>query len=451
MSSSFFFQSMKVAINRSILQIASIVITAILGLYSTQVLSEFSLALSFAAMLFVLVSYIQLGVQPEFSQYYAAKNYTGLLKLLRVTMICIFIVSAILIAIIWTIPSPFSNSDPSIGRNSWGALKIIVVSLPLVGLLTSISYFLESIGVIGGVTKLMICQFFLQIFLVISAVYLQNKFFYSDLPPVFLVASSYVLSDFFMLIVGIFFLRYSLKSKSIFISKDTENTTTFYLELLKVIKFGLPVMLGALGQKLIFYFCVNFCAILGVWQTSVFTIMISMTLFLQIPLIGVASLLTLKISNFRGKKDNLMIINISSKYQGIFIAELVIISLSLFLFYRTIIGFFTYDMEIINRMLEMKFYVIMYFIMNASLIFNMSALRGFSDNFTPQLIVLSLLFLGIVPYVKFFSPQVSLTQLIIVFTISGVTASSILYIRLKKNFPASPSFLIKARNEEELQ
>ena len=425
-----FKQSLGIAVNRNILQIASIVITALLGLDNELVLAQFSLALSYAAIFFIIVSFIQLGLQPELSKFYAQKNYKGLLRLFYVTLICIFCLSVLLVLKLWISPNPFSQSDINLKSQAFNALRILAISLPFVGLLTTITYFLESTGESNKVTKLRIMQFFLQITLVSLTLWIKPEQYSGlDTSTVCWVASAYVLSDIMMFGIGlILLLSQRINLKRYFLIKDNQFIIN---EIKKIIKFGLPVMLGVVGQKIIFYICTGYCSTLGVWQTFAFTVMNSIVLLLQIPLMGLSNLLTIKISFLRGERKFFELRELTKRYINLYVAEGFIIALSLFFFYSEIISLFTSDNSVIQNMMTLKPYIILFFVMNLMLTFNMGALRGFSDNFIPQVIILIILSCGVLPWI-FLPLDINLSQLITFFIASGVTASLILMIRLKK-------------------
>lgn len=428
---SIFKQSLGIAVNRNILQIASIVITALLGLNNELVLAQFSLALSYAAIFFIIVSFIQLGLQPELSKFYAQKNYKALLRLFYVTLVCIFSLSALLAFKLWVSPNPFSQSDINLKSEAFNALRILAISLPFVGLLTTITYFLESTGQSNNVTKLRIVQFFLQITLVSITLWLKpGQYSGLSISEVSWVAGAYVLSDIMMFGIGLILLfSQKINLKGSFLIKDKQFIIN---EIEKIIKFGLPVMLGVVGQKTIFYICTGYCSTLGVWQTFAFTVMNSIVLLLQIPLTGLSNLLTIKISFLRGENKFFELKQLTKKYSNLYVAEGIVISLFLFLFYSEIISFFTTDSLIIKNMITLRPYIILFYVMNLMLTFNMGALRGFSDNFIPQVIILIVLSCGVLPWI-FLPLDINLTQLITFFVVSGVSASLILIMRLKKN------------------
>jgi len=428
---SIFKQSLGIAVNRNILQIASIFITALLGLSNELVLTQFSLALSYAAIFFIVVSFIQLGVQPELSQFYAQKNYKALLRLFDVTLAFILCLSVLLVFKLWISSNPFSESDASLKLEAFNALRILATSLPFVGLLTTITYFLESIGESNKVTKLRIVQFFLQVSFVSLTLWVKpEQYNWINASAVCWVAGTYVLSDILMFIAGLalfFSKKISFKDHSL-IKNDQLMTN----EIKKIIKFGLPVMLGIVGQKTIFYICTSYCSTLGIWQTFAFTVMNSIVLLLQIPLMGLSNLLTIKISFLRGEKKFFELKELTKKYINLYVAEGLIIALVLFFFYSQIIKLFTTDNAILLNMFMLKPYIILFFVMNLMLTFNMGALRGFSDNFIPQIIILSALTCGVLPWVVL-PLDINLSQLIIFFVVSGFAASIILTVRLKNN------------------
>jgi Na+-driven multidrug efflux pump len=392
------------------------------------VLSELSLVLSFVSIFFVFITFLQLGIQSEFSKYNSSRNYVGLLKLLQVNVLFVTVISIVVIAGIWIMPNPFITSDNKIAQDSYKALKILAFSLPLVGILSCITYFLEGIGNIARVTTLRVYQFFVQVTLVSLALFFRQKMVSNSLSTVLCVSGAYVLSDLIMLTSGAFLLLGEInKITSLALLKTINNS--YYSELLNIFRLGLPVMFGAVGQKVIFYFCISYCATLGIWQTFAFTVINSITYFFQIPLIGVAGLLTINLGHARGADNGPELSKIVSKFKKIFFFELILIALFLYVFFKKVIIFFSNDYEIINHLLELKALLIAYFVMNALLIYTMSALRGLSDNLVPQLIILSLLSLGLSPCFNVFHMQFDLNQMIMLFTFSGFLASSILYIR----------------------
>ena len=103
----FFIQSFGIAINRSATQITSIVVTAILGFISTEILAEFSLALSFTSIFFVMITTIQMGVQAEFGRLYSKRKIKALLESFYSVTIIVLILSCFLIILAWFIPNPF--------------------------------------------------------------------------------------------------------------------------------------------------------------------------------------------------------------------------------------------------------------------------------------------------------------------------------------------------------
>lgn len=231
----------------------------------------------------------------------------------------------------------------------------------------------------------------------------------------------------------ILLLSQKINLKGSFLIKDNQLIIN---EIEKIIKFGLPVMLGVVGQKTIFYICTGYCSTLGVWQTFAFTVMNSIVLLMQIPLTGLSNLLTIKISFLRGENKFFELKELTKKYIKLYVTEGIVIALSLFFFYSEIISLFTTDSSVMQNMITLRPYIILFFVMNIMLTFSMGALRGYSDNFIPQVIILTILSCGVLPLI-FLPLNINLSQLITFFVVSGVTASLILMIRLKKIEPTN--------------
>ncbi|OJV96795.1 MAG: hypothetical protein BGO43_00805 [Gammaproteobacteria bacterium 39-13] len=425
-----FVQSLQIAINRSATQIASIIITAMLGLESTEILAEFSISLSFAAILFVLVTTIQMGIQAEFGRRFAQKNFTSLASIFSSVTIVVFMLSCILAGAIWLLPNPFSNTASyELAENAYSALKILAFSLPLVGLLTTITFFLESIEKIKEVARLRIAQIFIQIGLIFIVIVGKNLGFVNYELTSKNIALAYVFSDVVMLLTGAYLLLINIKKEKLQCFVIDKRILIALNSLLDVIKLGFPVMFGMIGQRFIFYLYLNFAAKLGAVQASAFAIINSYIFFCQIPLLGLAHLMTIKISQARGEKNSSKLSDISFKYSKLYFIEIIIIGSLFFVLQPYLLQTFTKDEQVLQSLSALQWIACLYFLMNVALTYSMSALRGYSDTLIPQIILISLLSLGISVCYFLFS---DLWNMLMVFSLSGFAAAYFLLARMFK-------------------
>lgn len=429
--STFFAQSVGIAINRSATQIASIAITAMLGLLSTEILAEFSLALSFAAILFVLVTTIQMGIQSEFGRLFAEQNFKNLWNVFNSVVIVVFILSCALAGATWLLPNPFSSAASiALSENAYKALKILALSLPLVGLLTTITFFLESTEQIVKVARLRTTQIVVQIgfvFMVILGTKLNIINFELTSAT---IAAAYVLSDIIMLMIGGALLFFSIKKEPRFYFKRNKNILSRLNIHLDVLRLGFPVMFGMLGQRFIFYCYANLAASIGVVQASAFSIASSCVYFFQIPILGVAHLMTIKISQARGEKNSTKLESAFSACRKLFFVEIIAIGFCLLAFQPFILKMFTNDIQVLQSLSLLQWIIPIYFLMNASLTFSMSSLRGYSDTLVPQIILITLLAIAV--FVCHFSDQLDLWNILLIFCVSGFVASYFLIMRMLK-------------------
>ena len=240
---------------------------------------------------------------------------------------------------------------------------------------------------------------------------------------------AYILSDALILVLSIFITMHYLKNNHYFnfIKKIKINFNHF----LNILKLGLPVMFGMFGQKFIFYLYINFASSLGTVQASSFIIINSCIYFLQIPLLGIAHLMTIKISQSRN--------DISSELNKFFfqcfkllVIEVLIMGLILIFLNRYIFQIFSNDYQVMQVIITLKWEVLLFFLMNVSLTFSMSCLRGYSDTFTPQIIVLTWLTAGFFTNNIIFNDAIDISRMSVIFSISGLIASYILIMRIVK-------------------
>lgn len=429
---SLFLQSLKMALNRSSTQVASILVTAILGLYSTQVLAEFGLALAFASILFVMVTTLQLGIQAEFGRKFISKDYIGLGDMFWATGIVVLGIAGILALTVLLMPNPFSHAASSaLAYGAYGSLRVLVLSLPVVAVITTITFFLESLGKIAVVAKLRMAQLWVQTGLVLAVITLSHTQLGGPTMSV-RVALAYVASDTLILLAGIALLIRESNKKNVLPILSLPQTLPKIQEIMTVLKFGFPVTLGLSAQRFVFYLCTSFMAGLGVMQASAFSIINSLIFFSQIPLLGLAHLLTIKIGHARGARDSVYLKKVSMETARLFVIELLILGIILVSLQPYIARMFTHDAELISFLVDQKAVILLFFIMNAALTFSMSALRGFSDNLYPQLILISVLLIGFVPWLYLFPEYIDFGETILLFAGSGIAAASILFLRLAK-------------------
>jgi len=425
-----FIQSWQVAINRSATQIASIVITAMLGLESTEVLAEFSVSLSFAAILFILVTTIQMGIQAEFGRRFAQQNFKSLGSIFSSVTVVVFMLACILVGAIWLLPNPFSNIENiELAENAYASLKILAFSLPLVGLLTTITFFLESIEKIKEVARFRIAQIFIQVGLIFIVIAAKNLNLVSYNLTSKNIAITYALSDMVMLLIGGYLLIANIKKERMSCFVIDKNTLLALNSFFDVVKLGFPVMLGMIGQRFVFYLYLNFAAGLGAVQASAFTIINSCAFFCQIPLIGVAHLMTIKISQARGKRDPIKLEKTFSEYSKLYFIEIIIISTLFVALQPYLLQTFTNDIQVLQTLNGLQWLAVVYFLMNGALTFSMSSLRGYSDTLIPQITLISLLSAGMLICYLLFS---DLGNMLMAFSLSGFVASYFLLARMFK-------------------
>lgn len=426
-----FQKSVGIALNRCATQLASISITAILGLMSTNLLAEVSLALSFAAVLFSIVTTIQLGVQSEFGKYYASKDYSNLMYLLVTTTVVITCFALVMTIFINLIPNFFSTAATrDLSNNAFEVLKKLSWSLPLVGALTTITYFLESTGHIKAVVRLRSQQTILQVIVVITSMMIFS-FFDLNISSQ-LIANSYVLSDAIILIKGVSLVTKVSKNYRIRM-RNSELLKTFQSDfIIKILTLGLPVMLGMMSQRYIFYLYTKLSATLGVAEATAFSIVNSYMYFFQIPIVGVSHLATILISQSANQNRSLQEGSSYSSCLKLVLIETVIIVILLNILEPLLIPLFTRDSRVINMINSMQWLLSLYFLMNVCLYFSMGTLRGYSDTLKPQIILITALIAGVVSCNLLSPIKMTLTKMLTIFSISGFIGSTFLFYRIKK-------------------
>ncbi|MCS5709873.1 MATE family efflux transporter [Candidatus Berkiella aquae] len=425
------FQSFGIAVNRSATQVASIIITAILGLYSIQVLAEFSLALTFAAILFAIVTTVQMGTQAELGKRFAEKNISKMFDLFKSTLIVVNIVACIIAVAIWILPNPFSSAgDVELARQAMKTLKILVLSLPLVATLTTITFLLESTGKTKKVVFLRTAQVFLQVGFIVFFVWFKEKGWLNLEVSASHIAIMYLLSDLCMLMIGIMLLfmhiRREFRTYPQIETKSNISKSMIY----EVTRLGSPVMVGMIGQRMLFYCYANYIASLGILQMSSFSILNSVIFFFQIPLMGVAHLMTIKIGNSLGEKRHLGLQKTFLAFIKLFTLELCVIGFVFYCLLPLILPQMTDDIEILQLLNSLQWIIMVYFVMNAALTFCMSGLRGYSDTLTPQLMILAILSLGVIAIYLISPATLGISGILLIFSIAGLIAAFFLFKRM---------------------
>lgn len=416
------------AINRSATQVASIAIIAFLGFVDTGILAAFGLALSYASIFFVLATSVQMGIQAEFSRCFAMKDYSKLWKTFSGCLLLSLVVSVFLSILILLLPNPFGNAESEIlGISAYQTVQILSISLLPVGILTTITLFLESVGHIGLVAKLRIAQVWLQLACVVLAVLVPAWTEVSSQTQAAAVA--YIVSDIIVLLTSIVLLRRVIQVNALY--PATIIIQIRFRELIEFARIGFPLTLGMTAQKALFFSCSRYLSGLGMIETAAFSLVNSLIFLLQIPLMGAAHLLTLEVSAGRGNANSMFIRKAFMMTLLIVIVELILTGAIFIFCSEYLLAFFTNDGFLTEFIKSNSWSVLLFFAMNAMLLVAMSALRGFGDNAFAQSVLLLALGSTLLPamYADYWHP--SFSELLVTFSISGLIAAFLLLVRFR--------------------
>ena len=419
-------ESLRVAASRSATQVASIIIVALLGGVSTELLATFSLALSAAAIYFVATTAIQYGVQAELSKSFGEGNQRDLLGIFFAGLWFVMCISFIAVALAYLLPNPFTLIEQKqIGADAFSAYQILVLSLPVVGVSAAIHYLLEAHQKIPLVFKLKLATVSLQLLAVIWIIYGNPTI------QAYEISLAYLATDFAGLFISVIACASQIEKGALLqAAKSSCNFVKQKQIYFRALRTGGPVSAGAVAQKYLFYYMGVYCAGLGVASASAFAILNSITFLLQIPVIGLAHLATIKLSFAIGAKD-------TSKFESylrivtksFFLTVFFVGSIAWFIL-PSIVTLFSRDPLVISSITGLGNFFILFYLLNCCLSLLLSMLRGLSDSLYPQLAVNGSLFLVMVPSLEFAS-GIGFSQVISFFCAIGFLVVTGLIARWK--------------------
>ena len=422
----FLTESFRIAVNRSATQLASIVIVAWLGAYSTHVLAAFTLALAGVAIPFIVITTIQIGAQTELISRYVRGCTRSMYCGFFATLGCVLCASAVTIVAGWIVPPPFGavqSADVRVGAGE--AYRTLLLCLPLVACYSAVQSLMESSQRASLAFRVKSCHVLIQ--LAIVAWYLYGR---EEPATAGTVAVAYLLADGINSIVSILAVIVLVVDRRKFwhaarASLRPWRRRTYYR---RAISLGLPMSVGAIAQKYLFYRMGLHCAALSPSTASALSILVAVVFLLQIPVTGVAHLATLRLALAAGRYDRIQFAQTLVMVKRAFVGMTVIIGLTGWLTLGWLLRAFTNEAGVASHITGLAYLFPVYFLMSCLLALLLAMLRGLSDSLRPQLVVNVGLLLMITSLLHLYSGA-SFVELVSAFCISSGIAVGFLACR----------------------
>ncbi|WP_161786991.1 MATE family efflux transporter [Delftia sp. RIT313] len=418
---------MKIAVNRCATQVASIIIVALLGGASTDLLAAFSLALSAAAIFFVANTAIQYGVQSELGKSFGEGNQRDLFGIFFAGLWLMLLISFFAVGLAYVLPNPFGALGQSmISEEAFLAYRVLVLSLPVVAVSAAIQFLLETYQKITLVFRLRLMTVSLQLIAVLWILH--------GNPAVraYEISWAYFATDMIGLIISIIVFAICVDRKALL--RATRASCRLMGErriYFRALKSAVPVSVGAVAQKYLFYYIGIYCASLSTVSASAFAIMNSIIFLLQIPVIGLAHLATIKFSFAYGANDQVMLEYFRKTAEKIFFLMVFPIGLLAWLALPWIVSLFSPDVMVAASIVDLNYLFFLFYFINCCFVILLGMLRGLSDAFYPQLAVNGILFLVIVPLLQL-NTALGFSQVVGLFCITGFLAVAGLIARWRR-------------------
>lgn len=428
---SFLLDSLRIAVNRTATQISSILIVACIGLYATSLLAAFSLALAAVAIFFIAITTVQLGVQAELSKEFARGDVNRMYGVFFATLWFVMAASLIGILIAYTVPSPFGGlQQRDLRIDAENAYRTLLISLPLVAGYTAIQFLLESMQRATLAFRIKIVHVILQLGIVAWILYGRE-----GLATAMDLAVGYVMADGLGLIisstVAMLVIDRRIFWRAALASVRPWRQIRHYA---RAMRLGLPVSTGAIAQKYLFYYMGVHCAALGASVASAFSILTAITFLLQIPIIGISHLATIRLSHAIGAKNRPLMSAITvSVRNNFFWAVFILVALG-WAALPWLLKPFTGDPEVVRHVVDLAYLFPLYVLLNCLFSLLLSLLRGLSDSLYPQLVVNVVLFTTVILYLTLHPDTTSFFGLIGVFCTAGYVAVVIVAKRWRSRY-----------------
>lgn len=431
-------RTLPMALDRSVLQIASMLVILLLSQIDQNVLAQFSLVLSAAAIFFSLVTSIQLGIQREFARFIAQDKNQQASKLFWATLFWVTLLSLMLGIFAIFVFSPFSRIPQEDFRNeTYKGFYLIMTCVPLVAWTTTLSCFFEVLGGAQMIIKIRIFQVVLQVGLV-SLVMIKIVTF-PFLSLLQNVVGAYIISDFTILaiMIGSGF-KGGMWKRISFLKPDFHSA---FLAL----KRGVPMMGGICVQRYTLFLLTSYVSHLGSSSSASLAIINSISFFFHLPLLGWSHAMALEIFQAQERKNKREVNEI------LFVGHLgavVILGITLFFFLwfkNPLLGLFNTNPEILSSLYSLSFSFPFFIFLTGVLVFILEILRGYGDNMVSQGMLASILLLGYVAFRYLFGDSLSFSEEILCFNLARLMTLLLLFGRffflklkgLTQSFPSS--------------
>jgi len=425
-ANSFFLESLRIAFNRTATQISSIFVVACLGHYSTTLLAAFSLALAAVAVLFIAITTVQYGIQAELSKQFARGDVSSLYGVFYSTVWFVLSASLLAILVAYALPDPFGAVPQVDVRIDAGrAYRLLLLSLPLVAAYTAIQFLLESVQRASLAFRLKLIHVALQIVIVLWVLYGRR------IPATSAdVAIGYVVADAIGLFVSSTAVARVVGQRPFWIAARASLKPWRQLRhYARAIQLGLPVSAGAVAQKYLFYCMGVHCATLGASAASAFSVLTAVVFLLQIPVIGISHLATIRIAQAIGAQSKLCLAATWVEVRNNFVVTALLVVVIGWVTLPWLLRPFTKDPEVAAYVVGLAYLFPIYLMLNYLFGLLLSLLRGLSDSLFPQAIVNVVLFATVVPVLTLRPDIASFHGVIGIFCAAGCVAVAIIAIR----------------------
>ncbi|WP_454722380.1 MULTISPECIES: MATE family efflux transporter [Cupriavidus] len=428
---SFLRESLKIAVNRTATQISSILVVACLGLYSTNLLAAFSLALAAVAVFFIAITTVQFGVQAELSKQFARGDVESMYGVFYSTLWFVLSASLVGIVVAYVLPDPFGAVQQSEVRVDAGrAYRRLLLSLPLVATYTAIQFLLESMRRASLTFQIKLVHVALQILIVAWILYGKSSPATAED-----LATGYVVADALGLVISSMAAMFVVGRRPFWMAARASLRPWLQLpHYVRAIRLGLPVSAGAVAQKYLFYYMGIHCAVLGASAASAFSVLTAIVFLLQIPVIGISHLATIRLAHATGTKSRSLLSSTWVEVRNNFLATALVVGAIGWAALPWLLKPFTKDPEVAAYVVGLTYLFPLYLLLNYLFGLLLGLLRGLSDSLYPQAVVNLVLFATVVPVLMFRPDMASFYGVVGIFCIAGCVAVAIIAKRWRGRY-----------------
>lgn len=338
--------------------------------------------------------------------------------------------SLLSLAIAYLLPDPFwtvQDSDVRIGAGR--AYRILLLSLPLVAAYTTIQFLLESMQHASLAFRIKIVHVTFQLAIVMWILHgRQMPATAADL------AMGYVVADGVGLLVSFTAVMLAIDRAPFGAAAQASlRPWRQYRYYARAIQQGLPVSMGAIAQKYLFYYMGIHCAALGASVASAFSILTAIIFLLQIPIIGISHLATIKLSYAVGAHNRELISSTWAAVRKNFFWVAAVLGALGWGALSWLLMPFTSDPEVARHVIGLAYLFPLYYLVSCLFSLLLSLLRGLSDSLYPQLVVNLVLSMAVVPFLAL-RPDTPFFTLISIFCMAGFVAVGMVTMRWKNRY-----------------